>query len=104
MPQPEFYLDLKNFDAFGADIDVFYKSEDPKSEPELIKSYYVSIRSVHDWDLVDEKDKVSVLSGQDLLHHDEGIDNLPETHFEIIAKCLEVAERYAIQEKLDLFK
>ena len=96
-----FYLDLKNFNAFGADIDVFYKSEDPKLEAELVKSYYVSIRSVndHDWDLVDEADNVSILSGRDFFYHDGSVDKVPETHFEIIAECMEVAEMSAIHEK-----
>ena len=101
MPQPDFYLDLKNFNAFGANIDVFYKSEDPKSEAELVKSYYVSIRSVndHDWDLVDEADNVSILSGRDFFYHDGSVEKVPETHFEIIAECMEVAEMSAIREK-----
>tara|TARA_B100001057_G_C22199527_1_gene700252 strand:+ start:146 stop:457 length:312 start_codon:yes stop_codon:yes gene_type:complete len=103
MPQPDFYLDLKNFDAFGAEIEVFYKSEGSKSEPELIKSYYVSIRSVHDWNLVDDTNNVSILSSQDFFYHSGSVENAPETHFEIIAECLEVAERYALQEKSDLF-
>ena len=84
MPQPDFYLDLKNFNAFGADIDVFYKAEDPKSEAELVKVIMFQLDQLMiDWDLVDEADNVSILSGRDFFYHDGSVDKVPETHFEI---------------------